>query len=103
MIPINEENSVPAARVTKGARFLASASLLYWLLPCLILLGAAGTLVPRLDDIYHSGPFTSLLGLLGGRNIAWSGSVRVDGQEVGDLNGTKLYALRRRMGESEDV
>ena len=25
---------------------------------------------------------TSLLGLLGGRNIAWSGSVRVDGQEV---------------------
>ncbi len=41
---------------------------------------------------------TSLLGLLGGRNIAWSGSVRVDGQEVGDLNGTKLYALRRRMG-----
>jgi len=41
---------------------------------------------------------TSLLGLLGGRNVAWSGSVRVDGQEVGRLDGPKLYALRRRMG-----
>jgi len=41
---------------------------------------------------------TSLLGLLGGRNIALSGSVKVDGNEVGSLNGAKLYALRRRMG-----
>ena len=41
---------------------------------------------------------TSLLGLLGGRNIAWGGSVRVDGQEVGSLDGQGLYALRRRMG-----
>ena len=41
---------------------------------------------------------TSLLGLLGGRNIAWSGSVRVEGQEVGGLNGAALYGLRRRMG-----
>jgi phospholipid/cholesterol/gamma-HCH transport system ATP-binding protein len=38
------------------------------------------------------------LGLLGGRNIALSGSVKVDGNEVGSLNGAKLYALRRRMG-----
>ena len=29
---------------------------------------------------------TSLLGLLGGRNRAWAGSVRVDGQEVGALS-----------------
>jgi phospholipid/cholesterol/gamma-HCH transport system ATP-binding protein len=41
---------------------------------------------------------TSLLGLLGGRNVAWTGSVKVDGQEVGALSGAKLYALRRRMG-----
>ena len=41
---------------------------------------------------------TSLLGLLGGRNRAWAGSVRVDGQEVGALSPAKLYALRRRMG-----
>ena len=41
---------------------------------------------------------TSLLGLLGGRHRAWTGGVRVDGQEVGGLSGAKLYALRRRMG-----
>jgi phospholipid/cholesterol/gamma-HCH transport system ATP-binding protein len=41
---------------------------------------------------------TSLLGLLGGRYAAWSGSVQVDGQEVGRLSGARLYALRRRMG-----
>ena len=41
---------------------------------------------------------TSLLGLLGGRHVASSGSVRVDGQEVGRLSGARLYALRRRMG-----
>ena len=41
---------------------------------------------------------TSLLGLLGGRNITWAGRVRVDGQEVGGLSGAGLYALRRRMG-----
>ena len=41
---------------------------------------------------------TSLLGLLGGRNVAWAGSVHVDGQDVGRLNGPGLYALRRRMG-----
>jgi cytochrome c biogenesis protein len=68
------------------ARFLASPRLLYWLLPCLIALSVAGTLLPqgeppswyanrfgnwagpltlcRLDDIYHSGLFTFLLGLL---------------------------------------
>ena len=72
---------------TRGAKFLASPRLLYWLLPCLILLSVAGTLVPqgetasfyanrfgiwsglltlcRLDDIYHSALFTFLLGLLG--------------------------------------
>ncbi|MDD5629469.1 MAG: cytochrome c biogenesis protein ResB [Elusimicrobia bacterium] len=71
----------------KVARLLASPRLLYWLLPGIILLSAAGTLIPqgetpawyagrfggwaglltlcRLDDIYHSGLFTFLLGLLG--------------------------------------
>jgi phospholipid/cholesterol/gamma-HCH transport system ATP-binding protein len=41
---------------------------------------------------------TSLLGLLGGRNKAWSGQVRVDGQDVGHLNRSHLYALRQRLG-----
>jgi cytochrome c biogenesis protein ResB len=67
--------------------FLASPRLLYWLLPVIILFSVAGTLLPQgeppawyaerlgawagpaaflgLDDIYHSGLFTFLLGLLG--------------------------------------
>ena len=66
---------------------LASPRLLYWLLPAIILFSVAGTLLPqgeapawyaerlgawaglasllRLDDVYHSGLFTFLLGLLG--------------------------------------
>ncbi|MBI5208428.1 MAG: cytochrome c biogenesis protein ResB [Elusimicrobia bacterium] len=66
--------------------FLASPKLLYWLLPALIVMSVAGTLVPqgeardayagrfgvwaglllglRVDDIYHSWPFTALLALL---------------------------------------
>jgi cytochrome c biogenesis protein len=83
MTPHNKDNG----RAAQGAKFLASARLLYWLLPCLILLSVAGTIIPqgeatpwyadrfgswagpltlcRLDDIYHSGVFTFLLGLLG--------------------------------------
>ncbi|MCX5795540.1 MAG: cytochrome c biogenesis protein ResB [Elusimicrobia bacterium] len=82
-----KEGRRPAAPAERGARFLASPRLLYWLLPALMLLSTAGTLVPqgetpawyagrfgpwaglltlcRLDDIYHSGLFTFLLGLLG--------------------------------------
>jgi phospholipid/cholesterol/gamma-HCH transport system ATP-binding protein len=41
---------------------------------------------------------TSLLGLLGGRNKAWFGQVRVAGQDVGQLKRSALYALRRRLG-----
>jgi phospholipid/cholesterol/gamma-HCH transport system ATP-binding protein len=41
---------------------------------------------------------TSLLGLLGGRNKAWSGQLRVDGQNVSALNRSELYRLRRRLG-----
>lgn len=41
---------------------------------------------------------TSLLGLLGGRNVAWSGQVKVDGQDVGTLKRAALYDLRRRLG-----
>ncbi len=83
------------------AMFLASPRLLYWLLPCIILLSVAGTLIPqgeepswyigrfgswagmltlcRLSDIYHSGLFTFLLGLLG-LNLAlctWQRQVHV--------------------------
>ncbi len=41
---------------------------------------------------------TSLLGLLGGRNHAWSGEVRVAGQNVSSLNRAGLYGLRRQLG-----
>ena len=41
---------------------------------------------------------TSLLSLLSGRNKIWSGSVKVDGLEVGSLNRRALYDLRARMG-----
>ena len=82
-------------------RLLASPSLLYWLLPALIVLCVTGTLIPqgetpdwygrsfgiyagllrglRLDDVYHSNLFTALLGLLG-LNLAactWQRQVHV--------------------------
>ena len=41
---------------------------------------------------------TTLLRLIGGQLRAQSGSVTVDGQEVGGLNQQGLYDLRRRMG-----
>ena len=41
---------------------------------------------------------TTLLRLIGGQVRAGSGSVRVDGREVGSLDAAGLYALRRRMG-----
>ncbi|MBI5241681.1 MAG: cytochrome c biogenesis protein ResB [Elusimicrobia bacterium] len=81
--PHNKESLSPQ----RGAKLLASPRLLYWLLPAITLLSVAGTLMPqgepaawyaerfgawaglvalcRLDDIYHSGLFTFLLGLLG--------------------------------------
>ena len=41
---------------------------------------------------------TTLLRLIGGQLKASAGSVRVDGQELGELSTAQLYALRRRMG-----
>ncbi len=41
---------------------------------------------------------TTILRLLGGQIRAGSGSVRVNGQEVGALDTAGLYAMRRRMG-----
>jgi phospholipid/cholesterol/gamma-HCH transport system ATP-binding protein len=41
---------------------------------------------------------TTVLRLIGGQLRAQSGSVSVDGQEVGGLNQQELYQLRRRMG-----
>jgi cytochrome c biogenesis protein ResB len=84
---MHKETGAPAAPEAKTARFLASSRLLYWLLPGLIVLSVAGTLIPQgeapswyanrfgswaglltlcgLGDLYHSGLFTFLLGLLG--------------------------------------
>ena len=83
----NHNNKGSHSPAVPGAKFLASPRLFYWLLPALILLSTAGTIIPqgeapawyvgrfgswaglltlcRLDDIYHSGLFTFLLGLLG--------------------------------------
>jgi phospholipid/cholesterol/gamma-HCH transport system ATP-binding protein len=41
---------------------------------------------------------TTVLRLIGGQIRAQSGSVKVNGQEVGELNADGLYAMRRRMG-----
>ena len=41
---------------------------------------------------------TTVLRLIGGQIRAQSGSLAVDGQEVGSLNVSDLYAMRRRMG-----
>ena len=41
---------------------------------------------------------TTLLRLIGGQLKASAGVVEVDGQDVGKLGGSALYALRRRMG-----
>ena len=44
------------------------------------------------------GGKTTVLRLIGGQYRAQSGSLTFDGQEVGALNPTELYAVRRRMG-----
>ncbi|MFY8177870.1 MAG: ABC transporter ATP-binding protein [Limnohabitans sp.] len=44
------------------------------------------------------GGKTTVLRLIGGQYRAQSGSLTFDGQEVGALNATELYAVRRRMG-----
>jgi phospholipid/cholesterol/gamma-HCH transport system ATP-binding protein len=44
------------------------------------------------------GGKTTVLRLIGGQYRAQSGSLTFDGQEVGSLNPTDLYAVRRRMG-----
>lgn len=44
------------------------------------------------------GGKTTVLRLIGGQYRAQSGSLTFDGQEVGSLNATELYAVRRRMG-----
>lgn len=44
------------------------------------------------------GGKTTLLRLIGGQQIASSGSVLFDGQDVGKLDQAALYAARRRMG-----
>lgn len=44
------------------------------------------------------GGKTTVLRLIGGQHRAQSGQVLVAGQEVGALDQTRLYALRRRMG-----
>jgi len=84
MIPYNKDSG---GALTAGAELLASPRLLYWLLGALVALCATGTLIPqgeslavytgrfgawtglllrlRLTDVYHSGPFTALLGALG--------------------------------------
>jgi phospholipid/cholesterol/gamma-HCH transport system ATP-binding protein len=41
---------------------------------------------------------TTLLRLIGGQLRPTSGSLRVDGQEISELNHTGLYALRRKIG-----
>lgn len=41
---------------------------------------------------------TTLLRLIGGQVLASQGSVRVDGQDIGALDTTGLYAVRRKMG-----
>lgn len=44
------------------------------------------------------GGKTTLLRLIGGQNRAQSGAVLFDGQDIGRLDQTGLYAARRRMG-----
>ena len=44
------------------------------------------------------GGKTTTLRLIGGQVRATAGTVRVDGQDVGSLDGRALYRLRRRMG-----
>ena len=44
------------------------------------------------------GGKTTVLRLIGGQQLATSGQVMFDGQDVGRLNAAGLYAMRRRMG-----
>ncbi len=44
------------------------------------------------------GGKTTVLRLIGGQYRAQAGNLTFDGQEVGALNATELYAVRRRMG-----
>jgi len=44
------------------------------------------------------GGKTTVLRLIGGQQLATSGQVIFDGQDVGRLNAAGLYAMRRRMG-----
>jgi phospholipid/cholesterol/gamma-HCH transport system ATP-binding protein len=44
------------------------------------------------------GGKTTVLRLIGGQNRAQSGQVLFDGQDIGQMNTTALYAARRRMG-----
>ena len=44
------------------------------------------------------GGKTTVLRLIGGQYRAQQGSLKFDGQEVGDLDASGLYAIRRRMG-----
>ena len=44
------------------------------------------------------GGKTTILRLIGGQNRAQSGQTLFDGQDIGPMNQTELYAARRRMG-----